>query len=256
MDPTTPAAPAVDEALPVESVAPEEPATSESEVPKPEPDKPRRNRRSYQERIAQLTAQARQAERERDELKASITKPDDKPPKREDFADYEEWLEAKAVHAAARIAEKKLSEAEQRSREQFDRAHAEQQQAAYHEARETLMERGSEVYEDFDDVVLDESLAITQVMADGLLLSEKGHELWYHLGKNPEVAEKIAGMPPAKQLMAIGKLEASLSGKQTSSAPKPTTTVQPRGATNNALSDNLSLKEWMKRRNEEVRKSR
>jgi len=124
------------------------------------------------------------------------------------------------------------------------------------EARESILEKGAEAYADFEAVTTNEDLSITPVMADALLSSEKGHELWYHLGKNPELADRIAEMHPVHQLMELGRIEATLSGKKSSAAPKPTPSINPRGASNNSLSDNLDIKEWMRRRNEEVRKFR
>ena len=220
--------------------------------------KPRRNRRTESQRIAQLTAQVREREREVARLQEQ-SKPQPQPadaPKREAYEDYESYIEARAEWKAEQAAERKLSAAEKARAESHAKAQEEQQARAFSEAREAALDRGSELYEDFEEVVSAEDLHITPVMADALLTSKQGHDVWYHLGKHPEAAEKIAAMHPVQQIYELGKLEASLSGgKATSGAPKPTKPVTARGSTSNALSDKLSTAEWMKRRTEEVRKS-
>lgn len=250
------AAPAEGEATP-EAVQIEEPAPSQDEAPAPKPDESRRNRRNAERRIAQLTAEKREMERR---LAALEQKPAETPtpsePKREDFADYEQYIEAKAEYKAIQAAERKLSEAEKANRQAAERAQETAQQRAFTEARDAVIDRGTELYDDFEAVTTNEELPITPVMADALLSSEKGHELWYHLGKNPEVAERIAGLHPVKQIYELGRLDAQIAGgKRASAAPRPIDPVSPRGSNNNALRDNIPISEWMKRRSEEVRKS-
>lgn len=238
-----------------EQPAPETTAVSE-DAPKEEP-KPehRKNRRTFEKRIDQLTAQLRQKERELEAARTQSTPKPEAAPKREDFDDYESYIEAKAEYKALQAAEKRLAEAEKLAKERESQAQEIHAQTQFMEARERTLDKGGELYPDFEQVVSQEDLSITPVMADAILLSDKGHELWYHLGKNPEEADRIAGLPPAKQLMELGRLEVTLSGKKPSSAPKPTTTINPRGANANALSDRLGIDEWMKKRREEVRKS-
>jgi hypothetical protein len=258
MDDPTEAAQAEGEATP-EVLQVEAPATSEDapkEEAKPAEEKPKRNRRTFEKRIDQLTAQLREAERRLNEKPAESPKTPDAP-KREDFADYEEYIEAKAEFKAVQAAEKRLAEVEKTRKQDAERAQETAQQRSFMDARERVLDAGTEKYDDFEAVTTNEDLTITPVMADALLSAEKGDELWYHLGKNPELAEKIAAMHPVKQLMELGRLEATLAvGKRASTAPKPIDPVTSRGSTNNTLSDNLSTKEWMRRRNEEVRKSR
>jgi len=252
------AAPAEGEVTP-EVVQIEEPAPSQDVVKEPEKtDESRKNTRRAERRIAQLTAEKREMERR---LAALEQRPAETPktpdePKREDFADYEQYIEAKAEYKAIQAAERKLGEADKANRQAAERAQATAQERAFAEAREAVIDRGTELYDDFEAVTTNEELPITPVMADALLSSEKGHELWYHLGKNPDVAERIAGLHPVKQIYELGRLDAQIAGgKRASAAPKPIDPVSPRGSNNNALRDNIPISEWMKRRSEEVRKS-
>jgi hypothetical protein len=231
-------------------------ATSEDateEAPKAE-DKPRKNRRSFEKRIDQLTAQLRAKERELEEHRKPSQEPA-KSPRREDFDDYESFIEAKAEHKAIEAAEKRLADADAKAREREARAQEENQQRSFAEARESILEKGAEAYADFEAVTTNEDLSITPVMADALLSSEKGHELWYHLGKHPDLADRIAEMHPVQQLMELGRIEATLSGRKPSAAPRPTAALTGRGPNNNSLSDKLSVDDWMRKRREEIRKS-
>jgi len=255
MDDNNEAALAEGEVLP-EAEQEEAPATSADAKPEEKTEEPqRKNRRSFQKRIDQLTAELRERDRKLAEYSAPKSEPSTAP-KREDFADYEEYIEAKAEFKAVQAAEKRLQEAEKDRQKQAEQAQATAAQRSFIEAKETTLERGAAKYADFEAVVTNEDLEITPVMADGILSSEKGDELWYYLGKNPDVADEIAALPPGKQLMALGKLEATLTGgKKASAAPRPTEPVEARGSTTNALSDKLSTAEWMRRRREETRKS-
>jgi len=235
--------------------APEESTTSEDANTEPKAETPRKPRRSVERRIDQLTAQLRQKERELEEARSKPTQTPAAEPKREDFDDYESYVKAVARHEAKEAAAERLAEAESKAKEREARAQEENQQRSFTEARESILEKGAEAYADFEAVTTNEDLSITPVMADALLSSEKGHELWYHLGKNPELADRIADMHPVQQLMELGRIEATLSGRKPSAAPRPTTTLNPRGSSANALSDKLSVEDWMKRRREEVRKS-
>jgi len=235
--------------------ATEESTTSEDANTEPKAETPRKPRRSVERRIDQLTAQLRQKERELEEARSKSTQTPAAEPKREDFDDYESYVKAVARHEAKEAAAERLAEADSKAKEREARAQEENQQRSFAEARESVLEKGAEAYADFEVVTTNEDLSITPVMADALLISEKGHELWYHLGKNPELADRIADMHPMQQLMELGRIEATLSGRKPSAAPRPTTTLNPRGSSANALSDKLSVEDWMKRRREEVRKS-
>lgn len=245
---------------PTEDTATSQDASEETtDEPKKEERKPRRNRRTESQRIAQLTAQVREKERELARLQEAAKAPQvdtSTAPKREDFDDYEQYIEARAEYSAVQAAEKRLSAAEKARAEAESKAQESEQARAFQQARDDTVDRGCEVYDDFEDVTGSDDLHITPVMADALLSSERGHDVWYHLGKNPEKAEKIAAMHPVQQIYELGRIEANLAGGKTASgAPPPTKPVSARGSSSNTLSDKLSTAEWMKKRAEEVRKS-
>lgn len=87
----------------------------------------------------------------------------------------------------------------------------------------------SQDHDDFDDVTQNPTIKISEDMANAFMQSDKGPEIAYHLGKNPEVAARISRMPPQKMMLAIGRLEAEVSKPspkpQPTSAPTPPTPV-------------------------------
>lgn len=108
-----------------------------------------------------------------------------------------------------------------------------QVESTYAEREEVVREK----YEDFQKVVYNDDLRITEEMALVIKESEVGPELAYHLGKNPDEALRISKMSPLGQARELGKIEATLvatpptSGKKASSAPEPIRPVGSRSAT-------------------------
>tara|TARA_R110002074_G_scaffold180415_1_gene344603 strand:+ start:895 stop:1704 length:810 start_codon:yes stop_codon:yes gene_type:complete len=229
---------------------------SEGEPQAEEKPKARRNRRTHNQRISQLTAKNHQLERELERFQAEKDKPaPPDAPKRESFDDYEEFIEARAVHSATQAATAHLETVEKTRAESETSARQAQYEAQRTDAREELLYRGAAQYEDFDAVANKEDLKISQVMADVILSRDKGHEIWYHLGKNPEAAAQIESLDPPEQVIQLRLLEAKLAeGKTASGAPRPTKPVNSRGSSNNQLSDNMSTKDWMQKRSEQIRK--
>ncbi len=113
---------------------------------------------------------------------------------------------------------------------------------------------------DYNEVVYDSSLHISQSMAEAIKASDIGPELSYHLGKNPDIAARIAVLPASVAGRELGKLEAVLeagkakaSEKSVSQAPAPAKTklrgasASLKVATTDPASDELSDAEWFKR---------
>lgn len=72
--------------------------------------------------------------------------------------------------------------------------------------------KGLEKYDDYLQVVVEGAdtgkWRLTPVAAQTIVDSEFGHEIAYHLAKNPAEAATIAELPPHRQAAAIGRLEA------------------------------------------------
>ena len=232
-----------------ETEQPEETATSD-EQQNEEPEKPRR-KRGAERRIAQLTRRTHELEAQLQALQQP-QEPQEaaKEPRREDFDSYEDYLEARTEY---RVESRFAEEAETRQQREHE-TNQQRQAQEFAERRDSLVDDGVDAYPDFEDVALDETLPITQTMADALIHSESGHDLWYHLGQNPQKAERIANLNPVQQVYELGRLEASLKVSQKpSNAPPPPKPVGTRNETPNALRDDMPIDEWMKRRNKQLR---
>lgn len=123
---------------------------------------------------------------------------------------------------------------------------------AYHDREEQARER----YDDYEQVVLNPRLPITDVMADTIRASEVGPDVAYYLGTNIKETERIARLPAILQAKEIGKIEAKLADnppvKRTSSAPAPITPVTARSSSNPSYDTtdprsikNMSTSEWI-----------
>jgi hypothetical protein len=172
----------------------------------------------------------------REQQQAQVLKEE---PKRETFRDDEQYLNAQIEHLAEKRAAEKL---EQR-----------QKQAEQDRLSETFLEKAekaSEKYPDFNDVVGNPNLPINTNMAEYIAESDLGHEVAYHLGKNPSVALKIANMSPVKAALELSRIEREIAAKpqaKPSKAPEPITPVGSRGKATSSPnpSDDDDISSWM-----------
>jgi len=160
-------------------------------------------------------------------------------PKREQFNDDDAYLEAKLEQLAEKKAMEKIQHLE-RQREQ-------------EKSSEVFLERAekaSEKYADFHEVVGDPKLKINDAMVEFISESDVGPDVAYHLGKNPELAAKIADMSPIKAARELARIESEVSSKpivKTSSAPAPITPIGNRGSAQSSL-EKLSFAEYKEQR--------
>ena len=139
-------------------------------------------------------------------------------------------------------------------------------QAEVVEAYSDREEKARDMYDDFEDVVYNPKLRITDVMADSIQSSDNGPDLAYWLGSNPKEAERIARLSPILQAKEIGKIEVRLADnppvKKSTSAPTPISPVTARssGSPSHDTTDPRSIKtmttsEWIEaERNRQIRK--
>lgn len=238
----------------------EEATNSETEQPESvETPKPK----GVQKRIDELTANWREEQRTRQKLEAMLERvlsnqpqkesPPAQQPKTEpvveQFKTYEEYVDARAEW----VAERKFQAIEEQRRA----AEAEQAKAHKHDTFLQKAEEFAATAPDFKDVAFNPSLPITDVMADAIDLSDKGPEVLYYLGKNPDEAAKIARMPDLQAALEIGRLEARLSLPQPRTVTKAPPPIQPLTGGHGSVvvdPDKMSADEWLKWRNEQIRK--
>ena len=216
---------------------------------------------------------AERAEREADQWREQALRTTQQPkatepePSAKTLADFE-FDETKYQSYLFSEAEKRaVAAAEKRIREQQDQEKTVRRKSEF-EKRESDY---SKSVEDYIEVTRNPSVPITSDMAQVIAESEDGPALAYYLGKNVEIAERIAQLSPLAAAREMGRIEAKLAAererakeKTVSKAPPPTPkldaaesgeSVKPDSAeSDRAMSD----AEWVRRRNlqEKARRKR
>jgi hypothetical protein len=239
----------------------ETPETNESEKPKPG-EKPRSK---AQRTIDKLTARnhaaetrAEKAERELAELRAkeapaAKTAPAQPsgPPKLNDFLNAgktaDEWADARDAYKQA---ESDRQEKEANTKAVFDNYNKHVSEA-----------RGK--YDDFDEVVGREDLAVPQSVQLAVLEMDNGPEVAYYLGKHPELCQELLEMTPLAAVRKIGIISDRLSPEARSPEPKPKpkppaplSTVGASATRSSVPLDQLSPREYIEARNKQERARR
>jgi hypothetical protein len=158
------------------------------------------------DRIDTLTRQRYEAERQAEYWKQRATQSVDP-----NTLDYEEGI-------AERVAQRHRQEQADTAKETAGQLAVE----AFN-YRETI---AREKFADYDTVTRNPNVAITPVMAEVIRDSDVGPDLAYHLGMNTAEAARIAALPPARQAVELGKLEARVTAPKTLPA-QPPAPVQP-----------------------------
>jgi hypothetical protein len=208
-------------------------------------------------RFGKMTMKLRTLESENERLRAaqeqSTSKPADEP-KEEDYADYTEYEDAKL--------DWKLDQREAK------RAETDKQNSAVNQANERQEEFHKkadivrESKEDFDEVamspdMLDFYANDARHVAEIIEGHDRGPEIAYYLGSNPEIAVDLAKMSNLQAAVTIGEIGLKLSmkpkPKAVSKAGKPITPIGGGGGSDaesdkdDPHGDNLSTKEWFAR---------
>lgn len=204
----------------VTAIPPKEEAKKEEtkkEEPKPaEETEAEKEAKGVQKRINELTRARREAERERDALKAEleaakkpVEKVSDGKPKMEDFETLDEYNEAMIDFKTAEALEKQKVQQVKQTEKQIEQAE--------HAAKVARLNESAAKYPDFKEAVIDKTgdeLPISENMAIIILDIDEETvtpaDVLYYLAQNPDESRKIYNMAPAAAARAIGKIEAKL----------------------------------------------
>jgi hypothetical protein len=217
-----------------------------------------------QKRIDELTRKRYEAQRDaeywREQALRAAPKPEPVKPEPEaaqagkkladfgyDEEKYQDYLFQQAEGRAAKAAEAVL----QKRQAEDARVHT----ITAHKARETKFAKD---VPDYFEVA--HHAPITQSMAEIVMESDKSADLAYYLGKNPEIAARIAQLPERTQARELGRIEAGLTkpvAPVVSQAPAPAPRLGGSDSGTGAKpdtpdSDKLSDAEWTKRRNQQL----
>lgn len=229
--------------------------------PTEEPSKPRREK---EKRISQLTARAHRAEERaeywRDQaLRAQIKpaqaeqpEPEPKAPKLTDFkGDLEKFAEAQNqyVKDIRDYDRKQLQKAEERKRTEAEAREKQTKLSERDRQYLTMFDQGREKHEDYDEVVFDESLSLSQEVLDVTTDLENGSDVLYALAQSPKELARISGLTGHRVALEIAKFANSMKPSKGSAAPPPPKPARGAGDSPNQgeLRDDLPTDEWIRR---------
>jgi len=225
-EPTATAQPAAPDVVPpADAEVPAEQETPEQAEAKKASKFQRRLDRQKAARVAAET-EARLLREENERLKQERA-PKSNEPQRDQFADDADYHRALGRWEATQEAKARETQTAQ-ERAQQERAQRQQQTQA------TIAESWTKREADFTKTTADYEAKVTPFLDDldhfskgtreAIVESDLGPALLYHLASNPEEAERIADLSPARQIAELGKLEERLTVKparRTSEAPEP-----------------------------------
>lgn len=128
----------------------------------------------------------------------------------------------------------------------------------FNESCNKVYAEGAKEFPDFDAAI--RNLQMVGVNRDFLELAttaDAGAKLLHHLGSDLDEAARILSLPPVQMARELTKLEIKLgqpAAKPVSKAPEPIKPLGSGGVAESGLRDDLSADEWMRRRNEQLRR--
>lgn len=172
----------------------------------------------------------------------------DRGPQRDQYQDYEQFIEARADWRAQRQAQAvvgQFAQHLQRSQQQMT-----QQQQAQRMAQEfqSKLEQGKTQFADWDDIATSDAAQVPMGEAATVALTqaEKPAEVVYWLMKNPAAAAKFASLNLVQAAAEIGRIEARLQAPTApSNAPKPGKPAGARGGVPGGFRDDMSMEEFV-----------
>ena len=227
---------------------------------------PKRDRR--QERIAELVAERTAAKEYGEYMRrevvslqeklagnqatVNIAQPNPQPTLEQFDHDTDKWAAAYSVWSDQRVQAVAKAQVGQAMREQDAANEAEASRARWQDKSSDFAEK----HPDFETVISNPALKITPDMLSVFQDSDKGPEIAYHLGKNPDVAAKLARLPRNKMTLAICRLERDISTPkpQPTNAPEPPTPIG--GQAPETDIGNMEINDWMAHEKARLREKR
>ena len=168
------------------------------------------------ERAAKLEEQLAKAIDALPRPKAEEPPPVEPRPKRDTFDDADAYDDALIAWAAKQTEGKVRETVKAETAQEATKRQADEMAAQWLERRNAFAEE----HPDYEEVAEADSVKITQPMAMAIAAMEDGPAIAYHLGQNPEIADKVSRMNPVQQVAELGRLAASL-GKTEAAPSKP-----------------------------------
>lgn len=136
--------------------------------------------------------------------------------------------------------------------QRMQEAYKQAQMQKLHQGLQNNLDKGSDKYDDFDDVVRAPDAAFTPAMRDAAMIlpHENAHEVLYKLAKNPDELNRIGRLLPHEQAREMMKLSVALKDGNGSSPVKTANTMgslKSNPVSSSSVSDTTSVSELRKR---------
>lgn len=247
------------EAEPAAREAPAAPETPTDGDPGERPE-PGKGKNWAARKIDQLTRQAAEERAEKLRLLAIVERgatpappakaqepAQDQGPVREQFQDYESYLDARAEWKAAQAADQRFRQQMAAQTQAQQRAQVEREAATVVQTMQERIAEGRKTIPDFDKVIEEASDLPVGLAAPAIATSENPAGVIHYLATHPDTAQKIARMSEVQAAREIGRIEASLSTPpQISTAPAPGKPVGSRGGPSDGFRDDMSMDEFVR----------
>lgn len=190
----------------------------------------------FERRIDEVTAARREAERERDALRAMLQQRDPAQQQQPSAQQPQPQAQPDPYKLAEEIAQRRsLDEAANRTFEAGVNSHGE----AFVTAVRTLQQ------------VTD--LSQKPDFIEAVTSLPNAADVYFHLGSNPDEAAHVLRLPPVRMAMELARLSAAVGKpKPASKASAPITPVGRSSTPSSDLTDDMPIDEWMKRRQAQV----
>lgn len=254
--PDEPAQPTEAEASETTEEAGAEPAPTEEPAATPEEEK-----KGVQKRLDEITRKRREAERERDRLAEENARlkahqaapPAEGKPVVENFETYEEFVEALTDWKSEQKINQKFSQLSESQRQQ----EMEKTRATASENFDRKKNEAAVKYADFDEVINNADVVLTNALSDAIIDSEMSGEVMYYLGKNPKEADRLASLPLGALYREMGKIEVKLTTAQTAKptgAAAPISAVAGKETLHLTNEESMSDDEWLQKERARLKK--
>lgn len=177
--------------------------------------------------------------------------------RQENFASYDEFIEAKARKAALDAVKQSEAQREVQTRQSEEQKRLQELDRKFSESEESAREKFADYDEVFDTVP--RGVLKPQIL-EYLGEVDNGAELLYHLANEPKELARIAKLSPTAAIRELVKRETQIeqTEKKISKAPPPSGPIGGRAAPPDDLPDASkdSVEEWMRKREAMIRAKR
>lgn len=218
----------------IETAAEGEQQTQQANAEQPKTEETPKRDPWYLRRIDEVTKARREAERERDALRALVEQRGSTPEQPPAQATPDPYVLAQQIA---------------------------QEQALNEAANRTYAAGKAEFGNDFDTAVQTlrqvSDLSKRPDFLEAVTALPNAHAVYHHLGTNPDEAAHILSLTPVKMAIELASVAAKVGRpKANSKAPAPISPVGRTAAPSSDLSDDLSTAEWIARREAQLEKRR